>query len=352
MIGPETCFLVAAKDDQTCCAVEKALRSMGYLNIVLVRDGLAALDVIQNTRDRFLVTTWDLPGTDGLALLEELRGHKDSKNTPCIMIGAPSDGSKMQIARGLGVTGFILGAFNPETLQKKISQFTAPKNIREAWPVDMVDELEELLEGGYIDKAMQLQCRIMEDTKKRAAGLKAEIGMLLLQKGDVKGGVAELESALADNEALPRAQAALGKAYLEHNMPDKAVGPFEKAVRLDPERTDYQKMFGESLLLDGQYEKAEDVFGGLLKKSPNDLFYLNRLAIALRRQGKFGQAIGLYKQALSRNQRDENLFFNLGRSYLEAGKKAEAMTCFRKSLELNPGFSQATRMVAKLQKER
>jgi tetratricopeptide (TPR) repeat protein len=61
----------------------------------------------------------------------------------------------------------------------------------------------------------------------------------------------------------------------------------------------------------------------------------------LRRIGMYGEAANHYDRALKLSPDDENLWFNKGRCLFEDGKIQDAVAALRKSLVLNPEFSDA-----------
>ncbi|MEW5722346.1 MAG: tetratricopeptide repeat protein [Thermodesulfobacteriota bacterium] len=349
MFGPETVFLVAMAEVERAAVIERTLKSEGYLNVVRVDNGRDALRVIKYNPGCFLLAAWDLLDLSGADLVNEVRHNRACKEMPVILIGSPPNPKTMLNARKAGVDAFVFGVgFTGEALMEKVQRVMAPGRDEVLWPKALVDQAEELLKEGLVDQALAAFEETIVQARKRSAALNAEIGLLLMEKGEMGEAVTALEQAVEDDPDLPRAQAALGAAYLRTGRPVEAARVLEQAWRLDPRNQETQARLGESLLESENYGKAEEVFQVLLESDPGNMFYLNRLAIALRKQGKYTLAVNLYRQALEVNDRDENLHFNLGRCCFEARWMDLAVASLVRALEINPDFESARLLLDKI----
>jgi tetratricopeptide (TPR) repeat protein len=348
MKGPETSFLVAVEDNFTADRILERLRDMGFFHVIRVTDGYAAIKVLDRAPEQFLVASWELAGSSGPEVLAALRGRKASRHQPAIFIGTPPSGPQLALARQLGVDAILLGAFNQDAFEEKVARVIPPLDPGQAWPEELADELEDMLQKGHLDKALELQERLMDQTRRRAAGMKTEIGLLLLEKGEPEEAAVMLEEAVTDLPTLPRAHAGLARACLELGQMEKAIRASERAMALDPANPDHPAVLGECLMAAGDFERAESVFSQLLSQYPSDLHFVNRLAMALRRQGKWEPAIGLYQKALTQEDGDEHLYFNLGRTYFEIRRWTEARQALNRALTINPGFREARGLLQKI----
>ena len=352
MFGPEMNFLVAIPDPAKTETIARALSDEGYFNLTRVDDGLVAAELIRRNPDFFLIAAWDLPGVGGLELANEVRHSRSARHMPIILVGSPPTPQAMVQARELKVNGFCFGAgLSPDSLMEKVRKIMVTGGEEASRPESMEAEADELMKLGRVEEAVAMYRRIADETAKRTAALHGEIGILLLQKGETEAAVAELEQSVRDNPLMPRAQAALGQAYLDTGRPEDAAPVLEAAHRLDPQNEQVQAHLGESLLQAERFEKAEEVFQNLLDRNPHSMFYLNRLAIALRKQTKYTQALNLYLKALTIGREDENLHFNLGRCYFEAKRPDQAVPHLKKALEINPGFDEARLFLERIREE-
>ncbi len=103
-----------------------------------------------------------------------------------------------------------------------------------------------------------------------------------------------------------RANFGIGLTYLERGEEDKAKNIFERLVKLD----------------------------GAFQKRHKHLF--NEFGIALRKSAMYRESTEYYLKALELTQGDENLFFNLARTYFELKDYPNCMEYLIKVLELAP----------------
>jgi tetratricopeptide (TPR) repeat protein len=73
---------------------------------------------------------------------------------------------------------------------------------------------------------------------------------------------------------------------------------------------------------------------------------LNHLGIALRKMGRYDLAEEKFRAALALESKDPNLYFNLGRLYLDAKRWQGCLECAQAALGLDPSLSQASQMIA------
>ena len=103
--------------------IAKALLDLGINddNIIQAVDGLDALGKLKSSQTFDLILTdWNMPKMDGLALVHNLRSIPKSKNIPIVMI--TTEGSKREVIEALksGVNNYIVKPFNVETLKTKL----------------------------------------------------------------------------------------------------------------------------------------------------------------------------------------------------------------------------------------
>nr|NIM97610.1 tetratricopeptide repeat protein [candidate division Zixibacteria bacterium] len=67
-----------------------------------------------------------------------------------------------------------------------------------------------------------------------------------------------------------------------------------------------------------------------------------------RKQGKYDAAIEQYKRALKVAPNDENIYYNLGRAFLEAARNEDARRAFESALKINPNFPEVKEILSNL----
>lgn len=116
--------LLADSDACLAQAVVHNLRAIGFVNITHVKTSAEAVRAIRTQSINFLITEWDMKGTNGVELVRYLRRSPDSPNRglPIIMLTGRGELSDVQTARDVGITEFVVKPFSAQTLFSRIEQ--------------------------------------------------------------------------------------------------------------------------------------------------------------------------------------------------------------------------------------
>lgn len=144
---------------------------------------------------------------------------------------------------------------------------------------------------------------------------------------------------------------AKGQEHLDKQEYDEAKDTFSELVGEHSDDTSLKADIGERYLKAGRYEEAIVYLNEALKDDPNMLYLYNRVGIALRKLGKFEIAEKYYVRALKIGRGEANLWFNIGRLYIDWGKWDKVAEAARKALERKPDFSEARKMLVFAEKK-
>ena len=179
--------------------------------------------------------------------------------------------------------------------------------------LDTVEQLLEILEGMAVDNAEE-QLQLLEASKK--------IGLENAQK------------------------------HLDKKEYDAAENAFSNLTKQIPNDVDLLCDIGDRYLKAERYESAFTYFSQAIEIDPSLVHLYNRIAMALRKLKKFDNAEMYYLKALQHSGRDPNLFFNIGRLYIEWEKWAKAEQVAGIILKLDPSFAEAEKLLAFARKKR
>ncbi len=97
---------------------------------------------------------------------------------------------------------------------------------------------------------------------------------------------------------------------------------------------------GITYLERGEEDKAKNIFERLLKLEgtfqPRHKHLFNEFGISLRKSAMYVESVDYYLRAMELTKGDENLFFNLARTYLELKDYSNCMEYLIKVLEISP----------------
>jgi two-component system, chemotaxis family, chemotaxis protein CheY len=115
-------FKVLVVDDQlTMREVTKlALQEMGVRTIMDAENGQDALKKATTQPVDLIISDYNMPVMDGLALLRAVRGHPAVRKLPFILVTGRGDNSLVVTAAQAGVNNYIVKPFTSEMLRQKI----------------------------------------------------------------------------------------------------------------------------------------------------------------------------------------------------------------------------------------
>lgn len=112
-----------------------------------------------------------------------------------------------------------------------------------------------------------------------------------------------------------------------------------------PEEPELRGSVGERLLRAGLYEPAVKYLTEAIDQKPDMLPLYNSIGIALRRLNRFDLAESYYLRASRYLRLDPNLYFNLGRLYVDWKKWDKAIKAAEMALKLDPNFVEAHKLL-------
>lgn len=102
--------------------IVNTLKRAGFEDVVEACDGKDALAKLKVETVNLVITDWNMPEMDGLALVNSIRGDAKLKTLPILMITTRSVKDDIVEALKAGVNSYILKPFTPETLKAKINE--------------------------------------------------------------------------------------------------------------------------------------------------------------------------------------------------------------------------------------
>ena len=108
---------VLAVDDSASIRqmINMTLTGAGY-NVIEAVDGTQGLTAARSNTVDMVLTDLNMPGMDGVALIQELRKLAAYKGVPIVMVTTESDAEKKSQAKAAGATGWITKPFQPDQL--------------------------------------------------------------------------------------------------------------------------------------------------------------------------------------------------------------------------------------------
>ncbi len=148
------------------------------------------------------------------------------------------------------------------------------------------------------------------------------------------------QKALALDETLPDAHAALGFIHTLKREHEEAVADMRNAVALDPNHATAMALLAVSLTFSGSPEEAITLIKKAMRLSPYyPAWYPAALGRAYRVTGQFVEAIAAIKKSIERNPDELGPHVELTAAYSEADRSVEARTAAGEVLRIDPKFT-------------
>jgi two-component system, chemotaxis family, chemotaxis protein CheY len=108
-------------DQQTMRSlIRQTLQQLGFTQIADAPDGEEGLKALLARPSHLVLSDFNMPKLDGLALLRAIRSHEPLRKTAFIMLTGRADKDLVQRAVQYGVNNYIAKPFTAADLKKKI----------------------------------------------------------------------------------------------------------------------------------------------------------------------------------------------------------------------------------------
>src|SRR5262249_42365015 len=119
-IAPQLKVLVV--DDMTTSRmlVVEALQQIGIRQITSAKDGQDAIKQLTTTPVHLVISDFEMPGLDGIGLLQTIRNCPPTRNTPFIMVTGRTDRAILERAKSFGLNNYITKPFTVATMKSAL----------------------------------------------------------------------------------------------------------------------------------------------------------------------------------------------------------------------------------------
>ncbi|MBT5377112.1 MAG: response regulator [Nitrospinaceae bacterium] len=115
-------FLVVEDDEASRTIIARFLNHLGYSNLVLAKNGKAAINQLKLSPVDLIISDWRMPDMDGLELYWAAKNQELLDDAPFLMVSAENERGKVLEALQAGVSDYIVKPVNSEILKSKIDK--------------------------------------------------------------------------------------------------------------------------------------------------------------------------------------------------------------------------------------
>ena len=102
--------------------IRNLLKELEFVNVDEAEDGAVGLEKLKAGNYGFVVSDWNMPNMDGLAMLQAIRADPILARVPVLMVTAEAKKENIIAAAQSGANGYVVKPFTAITLEEKITK--------------------------------------------------------------------------------------------------------------------------------------------------------------------------------------------------------------------------------------
>lgn len=102
--------------------IRNLLKELEFVNVDEAEDGAVGLEKLRGGNYGFVVSDWNMPNMDGLAMLQAIRADPIMAKLPVLMVTAEAKKENIIAAAQSGANGYVVKPFTAITLEEKITK--------------------------------------------------------------------------------------------------------------------------------------------------------------------------------------------------------------------------------------
>jgi type IV pilus assembly protein PilB len=112
--------VLVVEDSPTVASVVKYYLELEGFEVLLAKDGASGLELAKSARPEVIVTDYNMPGMDGVAMIKALRGDQKTRHGAILMLTSEDSVEKETQALACGADDYILKPVEPRRLAARI----------------------------------------------------------------------------------------------------------------------------------------------------------------------------------------------------------------------------------------
>jgi len=371
--GTALTIYIAEAHNELRLIIQHHLNKLGYQNVRTARDGGVALAELKHKGASIAIVGDDLTNIGGLDLLKELREDPAITRECYILLCKPIQKSEIMLAVESGVDDLLIRPVAPADILPKLrsayAAYVNPKN-----PERVYEFAKTCLRAKQLDNAREVYEALSQTTVKAARPL-VGLARVALLEDDKEKAHGFLDEALVRNANYVHAYAMRAEIHVEAGRVQPAVDDFVTAVKLSPlNLARYEKSvefllkhklvapciqilemgihegmlhpfvverLGYCYFVQKDYPKALKFLKQASRLDPENVSFMNSLAICFRDAKQYDDALDTYNLILKRENENHQVLFNKALVLLLVNKPEDAAKILRRCLRIRPDFQRA-----------
>lgn len=323
-------ILIVNEDPRVLTGLTKGIQKLGFTCTVSVQTDEKAVAAMGRKDISCIICAYDTENINGISLLRMTRRKENYADTPFFLTDPAFTTIKVLKAGHAGVTGLLVMPCTLKTLQEKITTtFDKPKEVVVDNAEKQVNKGSALISDGKYDEAIN-EFKSMVNQRENPEHY-YNIGYIKSIEGKHSEAIVAFRKATQLDRLFAKAYEEMGRAYRALGDHEKADECMNHAAQIHLERDN-----------DAQ---AEDILNEILSLGSDSMNVFNSLGVIYRRRGDHKTALTHYTKALRVHPDEPNIYYNIGRIYLDMKNTDKAREQFQKALEIDSSFKEAKQVI-------
>lgn len=378
--GNELDILIVDAEMDVRLILTHHLQKVGYKKVRVARDILAAHDAMRQQPAHVLLVSNDFTAPSASDFLAELRDDVELQKDVVVLITFPLSKPEIMLALENGFYSFIIKPIVPNTIvpnfKKAYETYASPKN-----PERIYDCAKNLLRNKKYDEAQKIY---LELSNRTATAARPHIGLaqIALAEGKREEAVSQAKIAIQKNSNSVFAHTFLGDLWLQDGNLNEAEVSYKTAIELSPLNILRYKVITEKLIEANRmdeaaalleiatsngiehpfinerlgycsfrgknYPKALKYLQRAVHADPENVSYLNSLAICYRDSGKFEEAMDIYNKIIKQDNDNTSVLYNKSLLLILMQRKEDALKLLHRIVAKHPDHKKAKEKIHEL----
>jgi len=323
-------ILIVNEDPRMLTGLTKGIHKLGFVNTISVQTDEKAVIATGKRDISCIICAYETDNINGISFLKMTRKKEKYADTPFFLTDPAFTTIKVLKAGHAGVTGLLVMPCTLKTLQEKITTtLDKPKEVVVDSAEKQIHKGSTLLKEGKYDQAID-EFKSMVNQRENPEYY-YNIGYIKSIQGKHSEAIVAFRKATQLDRLFAKAYEEMGRAYRALGDHEKADECMNHAAQIHLERDN-----------DAQ---AEDILNEILSLGSDSLNVFNSLGVIYRRRGDHKTALTHYTKALRVHPDEPNIYYNIGRIYLDMKNTDKARELFQKALEIDSSFKEAKQVI-------
>jgi len=296
-------------------------------------NGEEALKILDKEEIDLAILDNNMPGMQGVEVLQIIREDKRWRDMPIIMITADATREFVTNAAESEIDAYLLKPITVELMREKIPSVIERANN----PSPMMLHLRTasvMEEEGDLGGAIKQAKRAIAENPQSSRPLR-EVGKYLLESGNFDQAEQYLLKAVKMNKIDVIAFHHLGDLYLKRNDVENALNYFEKAIKISPRHYERGLNLGKILIQKKMEDKAIPIFTTVFEIAKNPDKLKEEIALFCIEEEVYGFAAKLLKGIVGIDKERAGIRVKLGKVLEKLGDTEEALVYFNEAEQLD-----------------